>query len=103
MPSTCGVTWLLVILSASGRSPEVSVGLDVGCSIEHLVADPQGCGSEHPARAWSVEPTAAHVLLVPCEGFKTAHVQLAVRVRTWAEFRMWRWGDPIILTRNMRP
>ena len=40
MPSTCGVTWLWVILSAAGRSPEASVGLAVVCSAKHLVVDP---------------------------------------------------------------
>ena len=40
MPSTCNVTWSWVILSATGRSPEASVGLAVGCSVEHLVVDP---------------------------------------------------------------
>ena len=40
MPSTCDVTWLWVILAAAGRSPEASVGLAVGCSVEHLVVDP---------------------------------------------------------------
>ena len=33
MPSTCSVTWLWVLLSATGRSPEASIGLAVGCSI----------------------------------------------------------------------
>ena len=42
MPSTCGVTWLWVILSATGRSPEASVGLAVGRCLEHLVCGPQG-------------------------------------------------------------
>ena len=40
MPTTCGVTWLWVILSAAGRSPEASVGLAVGCRVGHLVVDP---------------------------------------------------------------
>ena len=71
MPSTCSVTWLWVSLSAAGRSPEASVGLAVGCSVV-----------EHQARARSAGPTAAHVLLAPCEGLGAAHVRLAVRVRT---------------------
>ena len=40
IPSTCSVTWLWVILSATGQSREASVGLAVGCSVEHLVVDP---------------------------------------------------------------
>ena len=40
MPSTCGVTWLWAILSATNRSPEASVELAVGCSIAHPVVDP---------------------------------------------------------------
>ena len=31
MPSTCDVTWLWVILSAKGMSPEARDGLAVGC------------------------------------------------------------------------
>ena len=42
MPSTCGVTWLWVILSATGWRPEASVGLAVGSCLEHLVCGPQG-------------------------------------------------------------
>ena len=42
MPSMCGVTWLWIILSAAGRSPEASVGLAVVCSIEHLVIERRG-------------------------------------------------------------
>ena len=42
MPTTCGVTWLWVILSAAGRSPEASVGLAGGYSVVHPVFDPQG-------------------------------------------------------------
>ena len=87
MPSTCGVTWLWVVLSATGRSPEASVGLAVGCSVEHLVVDPLSYAVMSVLLAHGAGPTAAHELLASCEDLGAAHVRRAIRVKTWTGVR----------------
>ena len=52
MPSTRGVTWLWVILSAAGRSPRAGVERPVGCRVEHLMCVIR--------EVWRIERPLAH-------------------------------------------